>query len=319
MDTIEGMRTFVAVASQGSFTGGAKRRAISTKLASKYIRQLEQRMGVQLFNRTTRSVSLTETGTAYLARCVPLLEQLDELESLVQERQAELAGPIRITAPTGFGTTHLVKALLPFQAAHPNIAIDLHLADHYVPMIDEGIDLAIRFGVLQDSSLVARKLMDMRIVFCAAPGYLAENGTPGTPAELASHRCLLRSSRKDPYSWRFTVDGKIETIRVQGQFISNSPLAVARMAAGGLGIGTIPLYTAEPFLENGSLQLLFEEQEADVIGLYAVYPPSRHLTSRIRALIDHLVGTFSGAQQRTQTAPSSFGNASDSPRWPVRR
>lgn len=303
MDTIEGMRTFVAVASQGSFTGGAKRLAISTKLASKYIRQLEERMGVQLFNRTTRSVSLTETGTAYFARCVPLLEQLDELESLVQERQAELAGLIRITAPTGFGSTHLTKALLPFQASHPNITLDLHLADHYVPMIDEGIDLAIRFGRLQDSSLMARKLMDMRIVFCASPQYLAEHGTPKTPADLSSHRCLLRSSRKDPNSWRFKLDGKIETIRVQGPFTSNAPLAVARMAVGGLGIGTLPLYTAEPFLENGTLKLLFEEQEADVTGLYAVYPPSRHLTSRVRALIDHLVTAFSGAQQRTQTTP----------------
>lgn len=292
MDTIQGMRTFVAVAAQSSFTDGAKRVGISTKLASKYVGQLEDRLDAQLFNRTTRSVTLTETGTAYYERCLPLLEQFDELEGLVQARQSELAGRIRITAPTGFGATRLVAMLKPFQTTHPKVTIELNLSDQHVAMIEDGFDLAVRFGALSDSSLVARKLMDMRIVCCAAPQYLARHGIPESPAALAAHNCLLQSSAGNSDVWEFRDGGRILPVTVSGNFRANAPLAVANMAADGLGIGRIPLYTAQTFMAAGRLQLLFEAQEAKVIGLYAVYPPSRHLTARIRALIDHLVEQF---------------------------
>lgn len=288
MDTIEGMRTFVAVAAEGSFTQGARRSGISTKLASKYIRQLEERLGAQLFNRTTRSVTLTETGRAYLQRCTPLLDQFDEIEGLVQERQSDFAGPIRITAPTGYGSNQLVQALLPFQAMHPKVRIDLHLSDHHVSIIDEGFDMAIRFGELKDSSLVARKLKDMRIVCCAAPNYLAQHGAPADPKALSTHNCLLQTTSGTVDHWEFRIDDKVQGIPVSGTFRANSPLAVAHMAAGGLGIGRMPFYTAEPFVEAGRLQLLFEALECKVLGLYVVYPPSRHLTARVRGLIDHL-------------------------------
>lgn len=288
LDTIEGMRTFVAVASEGSFTQGALRSGISTKLASKYIRQLEERLDAQLFHRTTRSVSLTETGQAYFERCTPLLDQFDELEGLVQERQSELAGTIRITAPTGYGSNQLVKALQPFQAAHPKVRVDLHLSDHHVSIVDEGFDMAIRFGDLKDSSLVARKLKDMRIVCCASPDYLERYGTPTDPKALSTHNCLLQTTSGTLDHWEFRMGGKVQSVAVSGSFRANSPLAVAHMAAGGLGVGRMPLYTAEPFLESGRLKLLFEAQECKVLGLYVVYPPSRHLTARVRGLIDHL-------------------------------
>ena len=189
MDTIDGMRTFVAVSRQNSFTAGAKMLGVSTKLASKYIGQLETRLDAQLFHRTTRSVTLTETGQAYLERCIPLLEQFDELEDLVQERQSELAGTIRLTAPTAFGSTELVNALRPFQIQHPKVSIDLHLSDQRVAIIEEGFDLAIRFGELEDSSLIARKLMNMRIVVFASPHYLAQKGEPIHPNGLLTHNC----------------------------------------------------------------------------------------------------------------------------------
>ncbi|KAE9625961.1 LysR family transcriptional regulator [Parasedimentitalea maritima] len=288
MDTVQGMRTFAAVAANQSFTEGARRVGISTKLASKYVAQLEERLGAQLFNRTTRSVTLTETGRAYYDRCVPLLEQFDELEGLVQVKQSELAGRIRITAPTGFGSSQLVRMLKPFQAAHPKVFIELHLSDHHVSIIEEGYDLAVRFGDLKDSSLVARRLLDMRIVCCASPDYLDQHGEPKSPAALATHNCLLRTFASTNDSWEFKTGSGIQAIPVSGSFRANSPLAVANMAADGLGIGRIPYYTVLPFLETGKLKILFEKEEARVVGLYAVYPPSRHLTARIRALIDHL-------------------------------
>lgn len=288
MDTIEGMRTFVAVAGHGSFTAGAKRLGVSTKLASKYIRQLEERLGAQLFNRTTRSVTLTETGRAYLERCAPLLDQFDELEGLVQERQSELAGPIRITAPTGFGSRELVEALQPFMRKHPKVAISMHLADHHVALIEQGFDLAIRFGALADSSLIARKLKEMPLVVVASPGYLAEHGEPGHPTALSTHNCLTQQRPNALNDWTFRVDGEELIVRVSGNFHTDSPRSVAHMAAGGLGIGMCPHYAARPFLEAGTLKRLFQNEEASELSLYAVYPPGRHLTARIRALIDHL-------------------------------
>ncbi|WP_353533814.1 LysR family transcriptional regulator [Cognatishimia sp. WU-CL00825] len=286
------MRTFVAVATQNSFTNGAKQVGISTKLASKYVGQLEERLEAQLFHRTTRSVTLTETGAAYFDRCLPLLEQFDELEGLVQETQSELAGRIRITAPTGFGASLLVRALRPFQAAHPKVSIDLNLSDHHVSVIEEGFDLAIRFGELKDSSLVARKLMNMRVVCCASPDYLDQHGFPNEPAALATHNCLLQTVAGNFDNWEFKGLSGVYTVAVSGNFRANSPLAIANMAADGQGIGRVPLYTVQPFLASNQLKLIFEPQEAKVIGLYAVYPPSRHLTARIRLLIDHLAEQF---------------------------
>lgn len=292
MDTIQGMRAFAAVATQKSFTEGAKRARISTKLASKYVGQLEERLEAQLFHRTTRRVTLTETGAAYLERCLPLLEQFDELEEVVQSKQSELAGRIRITAPTGFGSSQLVRALRPFQAAHPKVTIELNLSDHHVSVIDEGFDLAIRFGTLKDSNLVARKLMDMRIVCCVSAEYLAAHGNPREPSALSTHNCLLQTASGTSDGWEFKGPDGVYTVPVFGNFRANSPLAVAHMAADGLGIGRMPLYTAMPFIAQGRLNLIFEPEEAKIIGLYAVYPPSRHLTARIRALIDHLASQF---------------------------
>lgn len=292
MDIIEGMKAFAAVAAEQSFTGGARRVGISTKLASKYVGQLEERLNAQLFYRTTRSVTLTETGAAYYVRCLPLLEQFDELEGLVQDRQAELAGRIRITAPTGFGSSQLVHMLQPFQATHPKVSVELHLSDHHVSVIDEGFDLAIRFGSLKDSSLVARKLMDMRIVCCASPDYLSKYGDPREPAALSTHNCLMQTVAGTSDNWEFTGADGVYSVRVTGNFRANSPLAVAHMAADGLGIGRMPLYTARPFIAEKRLKLIFENEEAKILGLYAVYPPSRHLTARIRALIDHLATQF---------------------------
>lgn len=297
MDTLDCMRTFVAVAAQHSFTAGARQIGISTKLASKYVARLEERLGAQLFHRTTRSVTLTDTGQAYLERCLPLLDQIDEMEGVIQERQSELAGVIRITAPTGFGSRELVQAVTPFQQAHPKVQIEMLLSDYHAPIVEEGIDLAVRFGKLQDSTLVARKLCDMRLVVAAAPDYLQRNGEPGHPKALATHNCLLLQSSAQPDIWRFREAGEVTSVAVNGSFRANSPRAVAHMAAGGQGIARCPYYTVKPFVESGQLQLLFAECEDAPLPLYVVYPPSRHLTARIRALIEHLATWFQSGGQ----------------------
>jgi len=286
------MNAFVAVASQKSFTKGANQLGISTKLTSKYVQQLEERLGAQLFNRTTRSVTLTDIGRAYVERCIPLLDQFDELEGLVHTKQSKLAGPIRITAPTGFGGKELVEAVKIFQLAHPEVSIDLFLSDQLVPIIDGGFDLAIRFGELKDSSLIARKLLNMRVVVVASPEYIERYGEPKHPKALMTHNCLTRSAMADPEQWSFLINNQLETFKVSGNFRANSPRAVAHMAVSGMGIGRCPLYTVQQHIENGQLNVLFEENEASTIGLHAVYPPNRHLTARIRAFIDHLADIY---------------------------
>lgn len=249
---------------------------------------------MQLFNRTTRSVALTDSGQVYLERCAVLLEQFDELDALVQDRQAALRGPIRLTAPTGFGSTRLITPLRDFMAQHPEVVLDFRLTDTRVALIEEGLDLAIRIGALRDSTLIARKLSDMPLVICAAPDYLAQHGTPDHPRALSAHHCLINDARDMPTSWTFHKAGRSHVVTVSGRFHANAPAAVAGMAIGALGIGICPLYTVEAALHDGRLIRLFKDYRTTEMGLYALYPPNRHLTARVRALIDHLVAAFSG-------------------------
>jgi len=292
MDTIDGMQTFIAVAKQKSFTGGAKVLGISTKLASKYVAQLETRIGAQLLHRTTRSVTLTETGAAYLERCIPILDQVNELEGVIQARQSELAGPIRICAPTSFGSNELIEALNIFKQVNPKVAIDLQLSDQRVSIVEDGFDLAIRFGDLEDSTLIARKLSDMKVVVFSSPEYLEKHGRPKHPDALATHDCLVFSSSVDPTHWKFRMGRRVFAVGIKGSFRSNSPSAIVNMALAGIGIGRVPVYLVEQYIKTGELKILFEELQTGDFALNAIYPPSRHLTSRIRALIDHLVAHF---------------------------
>mgnify|MGYP000091348927 CR=1 FL=1 len=292
MDTISAMQAFAAVARHSSFTAGARELGVSTKVVSKQVRKLEERLDVQLFNRTTRRVNLTDTGRAYFERCVVVLDQFDELESVVQERQSVLAGTIRLTAPTAFGSAELVRALSTFQLRHPRVDIDLQLADHRINVVDEGFDLGIRFGVLEDSTLMARTLMSMPIVAYAAPDYLARYGEPKHPNALSTHNCLLQQSSTDATQWKFTHEGERISVPVSGNFRANSPRAIAHMAAGGAGIGVTPQYVAQPFLDNGQLKVILGEFELAPFSLHAIYPQTRHLVARVRALIDHLAVSF---------------------------
>jgi len=292
MDTIECMRTFVSVAKELSFTAGAKRRGISTKVASKYVQQLEAQLKAQLFHRTTRSVTLTETGQAYYDRCIPLLDQFDELEGDVQSRQTELSGVIRLTAPTAFGSSELIDPLSSFQTQHPKVIVELQLSDRNVAIIEDGFDLGIRFGELEDSGMFARRLMNMRIVVAASPKYLKQNGTPEDADALSTHNCLLRQVSIDYGHWEFQVANKLQSFRVNGSFRANSPRALAHMAANDLGICRCPFYVVKPFLQDHRLKLLFEDIETPEIPLHVIYPGSRYLTARVRALIDHLADCY---------------------------
>ncbi|MEL6766582.1 MAG: LysR substrate-binding domain-containing protein [Pseudomonadota bacterium] len=292
MDRVETMRAFLAVADTGSFTRAGGKLGTSTKLVSKYVAALEARLGTQLFMRTTRSVRLTDAGTAYLARCRPLIEGFDELEDDVRERQTALAGTIRVTAPTGFGAMRLAAVLAGFAAQHPGVNIDLRLTNERVALVEEGIDLAVRIGVLEDSALVARRLAPMPVHLVASPAYLDAHGRPAHPSELQDHACLTIGRGVEPITWRLLRGGEEASVRVDPRFATDAPLALAAAAASGLGIARVVGYAAEDALAAGRLERLLTAWDAGDMGLYALYPPNRHLTRRLRALIDHLAEVF---------------------------
>ncbi len=292
MDRLTGMETFVAVAKQKSFTKGAKMLGISTKLASKYVAQLESKLGAQLLNRTTRSVTMTDLGRVYFDRCIGILDQYSELEGVIQTKQSELAGPIRIAAPTSFGSNELVKALDLFKKNNPRVSIDLQLSDQRVSIVEDGFDLAIRFGELEDSSLIARKLLDMSVVVFSSPEYLKRMGVPKHPDALSTHDCLIFSSSVDPMHWKFKQGRTMFAVPIKGSFRSNSPEAIVNMVLSGVGIGRVPVYLVKDHIERGDVTVLFEDLQKDDFALNAIYPPNRHLTSRIRTIIDHLVNYF---------------------------
>lgn len=292
MDTIDGMRAFAAVASSGSFTRAAERLGVSMKLVSKYVRQLENRLGVQLLNRTTRSVHLTDVGQAYFERCLALLDEFDDIESAVQDRQARPQGRIRMTAPTGFGEHDLSLALAAFLRQQPDIRIDLELTNRNVSLVEEGFDLAIRIGALADSSLIARRLAPMRAVICAAPEYLEQNGRPQHPGELAEHDCLIDTNFKVGSNWPFLIDGEILSVKVSGRFYVNTPRATCSMALAGVGITLCPYYIVGAEIEADRLEVLFADYEALDFAIYALYPHNRHLSARVRVLVDFLADWF---------------------------
>ena len=221
------------------------------------------------------------------------MDHFDEVENLIQECHSELAGSIRITAPTGFGSAQLVQALHPFQQQHPKVQIDLVLSDRWIDLLEQGLDMAIRFGHLPDSTLLGRKLAEMRIVTFASPDYLAATEALRRPNDLLEHNCLLRQSSAASRRWLYRLpEGEIQ-VPVSGNFRASSPRAVAHAAASGLGVGRGPIYAVRPFLDRGELQIVLAEYETAPVPLNAIYPPGRHLLSRVRALTDHLVEAFS--------------------------
>lgn len=288
MDKIDRMRAFALVAKNASFTVAAQRMGRSARLISKYVADLENALGVQLLNRTTRSVSLTDAGATYLTLCEPLLDGFDELEERVRNEQTSLRGAIHLSAPTGFGALRLAPSLAEFGVKHPNVELDLQFSDRRVSIIEEGFDLAIRIGPMRDSSLKVRQLGRMPLVVCASPAYLEQAGTPSHPRALATHECILDGNMTESTVWRFENKGQKEAVSVSGRFRMNAPAGAARLAAAGAAIARCPAYTVADSLKAGDLVELFAEHRVTPYVVAALFPQNRRLTARVRALIDHL-------------------------------
>jgi DNA-binding transcriptional LysR family regulator len=286
------IRAFMQVYEAGGFSAAARQYGRSKALLSKYVTDLEDYLGVRLMNRTTRKLSLTEAGDAYYREASQLLQQLDELDATISDQTAEPRGLVRISAPRNLGETALAPAIFAFLADNPLVTVDLRLEDRFVDLVEEGIDVALRVSLLPDSSLIARKISDLALVICAAPALLERVGTPSSGEELRALPCVIDTNRPAYASWRFVERGKAVSVQVSGPAQVNSPVAAMQAALAGLGFAVLPTYLAEPEIAAGRLVVVLEDRMPDVPSLQAVYPHRRHLSGKVRALIDHLVAWF---------------------------
>jgi DNA-binding transcriptional LysR family regulator len=293
MDRLDEIRAFAAVADARSFTQAARRLGVSGAQVSKLVARLEDRLGARLLNRTTRDVSLTDTGRAYLERARILLEDFEALEGSVRDHDGP-RGLLRISAPVAFGATQLDPALLDFAAAYPEISLEVFYSDRMVNLVDEGFDLAIRIGRLTDSSLIARRLAPVRMVACASPAYLQRHGAPLAPSDLAEHEAILDLNVSEPGVWSFGDAGKCVEVRVGGRLRFASAEACLTAAERGFGIARTPDFVAAPRLRDGRLTALLCRYEPEVVGVHAVYPHARHLAAKVRVFVDFLAGRFAG-------------------------
>ncbi|GAA5213640.1 LysR substrate-binding domain-containing protein [Corallincola platygyrae] len=293
MDTLDGMRTVIAVVEAGSFTAAADRLGISKALVSKYIGEMESRLSVRLFNRSTRKISLTDAGRRYYEKATPLLEEFAELQDDLLGEQTEPQGTIRISTPVAFGESFLSPQLPEFLARFPKIKLDLLVTNNRVNMLEEGIDLVIRIGRVDDSNLIARQIADMPLLLCASPAYLAQQGTPKKPEDLAAHTCIIDSNYKIGNHWPLLdPQGNSEKVEVVSRVRVNSPRAVSEIAKADGGIGLSPRYIVEQSLKDGSLVQLLPDYQSLCFGLYAIYPHRRYLSRKVRCFIEYLEEKF---------------------------
>lgn len=293
MDRLGDMSAFVRVVETRTFTAAAERLGWSKSVVSRRLSDLEQRLGVRLLNRSTRRLSLTEAGQAYYDRCVRILADIEETEDAVASLHTEPRGLLRVNAPMTFGTLHLAPAIAAFMERFPEVDVELVLNDRFVDLIDEGYDLALRIGTLQDSALVARKLAPCRHVVCAAPSYLARQGTPGVPTDLTQHQCLLYTNSASPDLWRFLGrDGTEMSVRVKGRLRVNNGDVLRDSAIAGLGIALLPSFIVADALAEHRLQAVLCGHRLRDMTLHAVFPHNRYLSTKVRAFIDFLAGRF---------------------------
>jgi len=295
MDKFANLEAYVAVVEAGSFSRAAERLNVAKSMVSRRVSRLEGSLRVQLLQRTTRRLSVTTSGREFYEHAVRILAQLDEAEQAVGDDDAELRGLMRIAAPLSFGLHHLTGVIADFMSEHPGIEIDLDLNDREVDLVAEGLDMTVRIGSLDDSSLIARRLGTARFITCASPDYLAEHGTPEHPRDLQHHTALHYSNVPVAQAWQLSGDAassRTALPRIRAR--ANNGDALVAMATAGLGIINSPSFLVSRQISSGELVAILETFQRPASGIYAVYPPGRLLPRRLRLFTDTLAGRFGG-------------------------
>ena len=294
MDTIDGMKTVVAVVETGSFTAAGDRLNISKALVSKYVGEVEEALGVRLFNRSTRRLAITEAGQNYYDKVVPLLEEYGELLDNVAGEQSVPRGLLRISAPVTFGESSLSPVLPELFQRYPDLNVDLQLTDRKIDMLQEGIDLVIRIGGIDDSSLVARQINSYKLTMCASPEYLSKQGAPQNPQDLTQHKVIIDSNFRIGRQWPLiSSDGESHVVEVTSRVAVNSPRAVKELAVNSGGIALIPHFVIAEELKKGVLKEILADFHTLEFGMFAIYPHRRYVSKKVRAFVDFLYEKFS--------------------------
>ena len=303
MDRLAAMEAFVRVVEAGSFVGAADRLGASTSSVSRLVADLESHLGARLLHRTTRRLSVTETGQAYYERCVQLLADVDEAESAAGAAAAAPSGRLKLTCPYNLLAQPIAPALAEFNRRFPQVTFDVTVADRAVDLVDEGFDLAVRIGAPGGEQLVARRLGSTELIACAAPAYLATHGLPRRPEDLARHSVLTYAYVATPSLWKFTdADGKLHEVRVAGPLHANSGELLIAAAAAGMGIALEPDFVVGPHLARGELRRVLDGFSGPRLDVWAVYPSRRHLSAKVRAFVSHLAEVFAADPLRSRPA-----------------
>jgi len=293
MESFEGIIEFVAVAESQGFSAAAKQLGVSTSHVSRQVSRLEARIGSALLARTTRLVSLTESGQLYYQQCKELVNGLQQANEQVSQDQLQLSGTLRVSAAGGFAEQFVAPALMIFAKQHPELSIDMDFNSRMVNFVEDGIDFSIRYGQLQDSGLVARKLLDRPMMAVASPEYLQAHGTPLQPKDLKQHSCLISNNDH----WRFNQDGKEVSIKVQGRWRSNNAHAVVNACEQGLGIAYMPKSSFSEAIERAALTPVLQEYWSAGASSWIVYQNRRFLPLRARLAIEFLLEHFKEWQE----------------------
>ena len=289
MDRFQEMQAFVAVAEAGSFVKATEALGMSKAAVSRYVNHLERRLGVRLVHRTTRRLSLSEEGEVFYTRCKQLLGELDESEAEITSRSGQASGQLRINAPFTFGILHLAGLWGTFKDQHPQVSLDVTLSDRVVDLVEEGYDLAVRIGRLSSSTLISRRLSATRMVLCASPEYLARNGNPRHPSELLNHVVWAYRHFAPGDEWPFEGPEGAVTSRIRPVVRTNSGDTCRVGALQHRAIVLQPSFIVGPDLEAGRLVEVMPEYRSIELGIYAVYASRKHVSPKVRLLIDFLV------------------------------
>jgi len=293
MDRLKLIETFVAVATKGSLTAAARGEGVAPAVIGRRIDALEEHLGVKLLLRTTRRISLTHEGSAFLEDCQRLLVDLANAEASVSAGGVKASGHLRVTAPAGFGRRHVAPLVPKFLAQHPEVSVSLNLSDRVVDIVNEGFDCAIRVGDLGDSSLISVRLADNRRLCVATPAYLQRAGTPKSPADLARHECLtLSSDASQTRGWAFMVDGVLTHLRPSGRLDCSDGQVLHDWCLAGLGLAWRSTWEVEGEVAAGRLVVVLDEFAAPPNGIFAVFPQRKHLPLRVRLWIDFVKHSY---------------------------
>jgi len=290
------MKTFNAVVDAGSFVKAADALDMSKAAVSRYVVDMETRLRVRLLHRTTRRLSLTDEGQVFYARSKEILAELQEAEDEITSRREAASGLLRINAPFTFGIIHLAPLWGAFREQNPKVTLDITLADRVVDLVEEGYDVAIRIATLESSSLVSKRLATTRLVLCASPQYLALHGTPRHPSELARHAVISYSYLSTKDEWRFVGPEGPVNVKTMPCIHTNNGDTCRAAALANQGIILQPTFLVGKDLSEGTLVELMPEHRAIDLGIYAVYPTRKHVSAKVRALIDFLTAHFAGLE-----------------------